>query len=178
MIWSAMTDGRSFYGLEPRFGRRRDGEGLMADGGQNRDGVRPVDSSWASARGFMENPVLGERIEAVLNAIPEAVRRDFSDDPQFHMAVDDYVPGKGRSVWMASPKPYGNGSRSVVLKPQLADRPRDFALYVIAHELAHAHLRNGGWKDIQDPEQAADALAESWGFGRPPNNPKRATGPS
>ncbi len=150
----------------------------MADCGENRAGVRPVEFPRASAKGFMENPVLVERIEAVLRAVPEAVRRDFSDDPQFHMAVDDYVPGKGRSVWMACPKPYGNGSRSVVLKPPLADRPWDFALYVIAHELAHAYLRNGGWKDIQDPEKAADALAESWGFGRPPNNPKRAAGPS
>jgi hypothetical protein len=38
---------------------------------------------------------------------------------------------------------------------------------VIAHELAHAYLRNGGWGEISDRELAADALAESWGFPKP-----------
>jgi signal-transduction protein with cAMP-binding, CBS, and nucleotidyltransferase domain len=41
-------------------------------------------------------------------------------------------------------------------------------LYIIAHELAHAYLRNGGWGDLADPEASADALAASWGFIRPP----------
>jgi Zn-dependent peptidase ImmA (M78 family) len=39
--------------------------------------------------------------------------------------------------------------------------------YVIAHELAHAHLRNGGRWEGDDPERAADALAAEWGFTRP-----------
>jgi hypothetical protein len=55
----------------------------------------------------------------------------------------------------------------VILKPRLADCPEDFAHYVIAHEMAHAYLRNGGWGTIEDPELAADTLAATWGFGRP-----------
>ena len=39
--------------------------------------------------------------------------------------------------------------------------------YVIAHEFAHAYLRNGGWGEILDREEAADALAAHWGFPRP-----------
>ena len=83
------------------------------------------------------------------------------------MTLDDFVPGKGRTVWMACPGPGGNGSRSVVLKPRLADCPEAFAHYVIAHELAHAYLHNGGWGEIDDPEAAADAMAASWGFSKP-----------
>ena len=59
------------------------------------------------------------------------------------------------------------GSRSVVLKKRLCDCDENFAHYVIAHELAHAHLWNGPWGEITDPEHAADALAASWGFPRP-----------
>ena len=68
---------------------------------------------------------------------------------------------------MACPRPGSNGSRSVILKPRLAECEENFAHYVIAHELAHAYLRNGGWGNIEDPELAADALAAMWGFGRP-----------
>jgi hypothetical protein len=49
-----------------------------------------------------------------------------------------------------------------------ADSNEAFAHYVIAHEFAHAYLRNGGWNEITDREEAADALAASWGFRRPP----------
>ena len=38
--------------------------------------------------------------------------------------------------------------------------------YVIAHELAHAVLRNGGRWGSDDPEEAADALAAQWGFAK------------
>ena len=65
------------------------------------------------------------------------------------------------------PGPGGNGSRCVVLKRRLANCLEAFAYYVIAHELAHAYLRNGGWGEIEDAEAAADALAASWGFVRP-----------
>ena len=58
-------------------------------------------------------------------------------------------------------------SRSVVLKRTLRRGPTDFVRYVIAHELAHAHLRNGGRYPGEDPEAAADALAAEWGFPRP-----------
>ncbi len=109
---------------------------------------------------------LAPRIVAVMERLPEAVLADFFNDPRFRLALDDHVPGRGRTVWMASPRP-GNGSRCVILKPLLADCPENFAYYVIAHELAHAHLRNGGWGAIKDPERAADALATRWGFSRP-----------
>lgn len=110
---------------------------------------------------------LHARVDAVLTALPPEVQRDFLDDPRFRIALDHFVPGEGRTVWMACPTPDGNGSRCVVLKPRLADCPEDFACYIIAHELAHAYLRNGGWDAIADPEEAADALAASWGFVRP-----------
>ena len=55
----------------------------------------------------------------------------------------------------------------MVLKPGLNDCAEQFALYIIAHELAHAHLRNGGYGEITDAEAAADFLATHWGFARP-----------
>ena len=106
---------------------------------------------------------------AVLTALPDEVRRDLFDDTRFRMTLDDCVPGKGRTVWLACPGTDGNGSRCVVLKPKLADCDEAFAKYIIAHELAHAYLRNGGWGDIYDPEEAADTVAETWGF---PKHPK------
>ena len=49
----------------------------------------------------------------------------------------------------------------------LAEKVREADLDgLIAHELAHAHLRNGGYGAITDPEHAADALAAEWGFGK------------
>jgi len=108
---------------------------------------------------------LAVRALHVLRALPREVVDDFLADPQFRIAVDDYQPGKGRTVWLACPT-MGNGSRSVILKPRLAECDAAFAYYIIAHELAHAHLRNGGYGAITDPEQAADALAAEWGFGK------------
>lgn len=108
-----------------------------------------------------------DRVRVVLNALPQEVQQDLLEDPRFRITLDDFVPGEGRTVWLASPDPGGNGSRCVVLKPRLADCPEAFAHYVIAHELAHAFLYNGGWGEIDDPETAADALAASWGFARP-----------
>jgi len=116
---------------------------------------------------FAELAPLRERVLAVLRALPTAVARDLLEDPRFRMTLDDFVPGEGRTVWMACPTPGGSGSRCVVLKPRLADCLEEFAHYVIAHELAHAYLRNGGWGEVTDPEAAADALAASWGFPRP-----------
>ena len=103
----------------------------------------------------------------VLHALPDAVRRDFVDDHRFRIALDEVVPGVGRTVRLASLGPVGEGCRCVVLKRRLAERSKGFACYVIAHEFAHAYLRNGAWGDITDIEVAADALAASWGFQRP-----------
>jgi len=108
---------------------------------------------------------LAARALHVLRTLPRDVVDDFLADPQFRIAVDDYEPGKGRTVWLACPT-IGNGSRSVILKPRLAECDAAFAYYIIAHELAHAHLRNGGYGAITDPEHAADALAAEWGFGK------------
>lgn len=116
---------------------------------------------------FAELAPLHGRLLEVLRALPTAVQTDLLEDPKFRIALDDFVPGEGRSVWLACPAPDGNGSRSVVLKPRLADCPERFAHYIIAHELAHAFLRNGGWNEILDPEIAADTLASSWGFPKP-----------
>ncbi len=116
---------------------------------------------------FDELEPLRERVLVVLRALPPEVRRELLEDPRFRMTLDDFVPGEGRTVWLACPGPGGNGSRCVVLKPQLTDCPEAFAHYVIAHELAHAYLHNGGWDEIDDPEAAADAVAASWGFPKP-----------
>ena len=116
---------------------------------------------------FADLEPLRERVLVVLSALPDEVRRDLLQDPRFRMTLDDFVPGEGRTVWLACPGPGGNGSRCVVLKPQLADCREAFAHYVIAHELAHAYLHNGGWGGIDDPEAAADAVAASWGFQKP-----------
>ena len=119
---------------------------------------------------FADCEPLQHRLLTVLNALPDPVIRDFVDDHRFRVAMDEVVPGKGRTVQLASPGPVGKGSRCVVLKRRLADRSEAFACYVIAHEFAHAYLHNGGWGKITDNEDAADALAASWGFRRPAEN--------
>ena len=118
-----------------------------------------------------ECPDLRARVEHVLNLLPTEVREDFLHDPGFTIAVDNYVPGQGSTVFMAMPGPTGDSSRSIVLKPLLADCNEDFAWYVIAHEFAHAFLRNGAWGEIADPEDAANALGANWGFPRPKETP-------
>ena len=108
--------------------------------------------------------MLRNRVRAVLERLPTPVVEDFCRTKGFHVTLDNFVPGQGWSLWMAMPGVNRNGSRTVVLRKRLNDCNEDFALYIIAHEFAHAHLHNGGWQDLADPEQAADALAESWGF--------------
>lgn len=120
---------------------------------------------------FADLEPLRERVLVVLTSLPVEVRDDLIEDPRFRIALDDFVPGEGRTVWMACPGPGNHGSRCVVLKPKLADCSKEFAHYIIAHELAHAYLHNGGWGKINDPEDAADALAASWGFARPVDQP-------
>ncbi len=104
----------------------------------------------------------------VMLVLPIDVRRDLMGDPAF--VLHDYDP----PLWPAvTHVPVGipmagRPSRSVSLKRTLRRRPVDFVRWVIAHELAHAHLRNRGRSEQEDPEVAADSLAQAWGFPRPP----------
>ena len=113
---------------------------------------------------FEGHATLRDRVRTVLGRLPTPVVEDFLQDECFHVTLDNFVPGKGWSLWMAMPGANRSGSRAVVLRKRLNDCDEDFALYVIAHEFAHAHLHNGGWRDLTDPEQAADALAAAWGI--------------
>lgn len=111
--------------------------------------------------GFLHDQVLH-----VLRALPMAVREDLLLDPSF--VLYDYEPGPNAVMRVPVGMPTaGGGSRSVVLKRTLRRRSLDFVHWVIAHELAHAHLRNQGRWAGDDPEHAADALAAEWGFPRP-----------
>ena len=127
----------------------------------------PIFSDYLAA--FVDHTPLAQRVLIVLDRLPEPVQRDFLDDPRFSVALDNYKPGEGWSLLMPVPGFSGDSSRCVVLRPKLGSCSEPFALYVIAHEFAHAFLQNGGWGEITDPEEAADALAASWGFERPEN---------
>lgn len=107
------------------------------------------------------------RVEYVLQSLPAAIQRDFLEDSTFRMTLEDYTPGRGSKMFMSLPDSGSSVSRCVVLREKLDGAPERFALYVIAHELAHAYLRNGGWGKIHDQEEAADALAASWGYAKP-----------
>ena len=110
-------------------------------------------------------------IAEVFIAMPCEVRDDLMGDPAF--VLTDFEPGYGRSFQVnvgmptltAPGKP--GGSRAVVFKRRMWRRDVAFIRWVIAHELAHAHLRNEGRFPGDDPEEAADALAGMWGFPRP-----------
>ncbi len=102
----------------------------------------------------------------VLESLPQQVLHDFLEDPRFRITKLNPNSDSGMTL-LALPAADGRGSRCVVLKQRLAECSESFGLYVIAHEFAHAHLHNGPWGDITDPEEAADALAASWGFPRP-----------
>lgn len=116
---------------------------------------------------FALHPQLQQRLSQVLRALPESVQRDFIEDETFRITLEDYTPGSGWKLFMACPPSGVMVSRCVVLRPKLNQTSVGFTDYVIAHEFAHAFLRNGGWGEITDIEQAADALAASWGFVRP-----------
>lgn len=103
------------------------------------------------------------RVSYVVSKLPIEIRDDLLSDSNFRISIDDCQPGKGRTVLMPELNSQGS-SRCVVLKPRLASCDVTFAFYIIAHEFAHAFLRNGGWGEIKDREEAADALAASWGF--------------
>lgn len=109
----------------------------------------------------------------VLEALPPPVLADFMEDPAFSMC--DYEPALGAAYCVPMKLVQSAGrvtaGRAVVLKRTLLRRPTDFVRWVIAHELAHAHLRNAGRWPGDDPEHAADALAGEWGFPRPMKMP-------
>lgn len=113
---------------------------------------------------------MAQRIDRVLRSLPDEVQQDFLTDPKFKVVIDNYEPGKGWSLMIDPPNADGSASRCVVLRKKLATADEDFAVYVIAHEFAHAFLRNGGWGELTDCEEAADALAASWGYPRPDAN--------
>ena len=115
---------------------------------------------------FSDHSTLRSRVSHVLEHLPENVREDLLGDPRFQVVLENDQAGAGWSFFMPLPDVCGNGSRCVVLRSKLTDAPEPFALYVIAHEFAHAFLRNGGWGEISDREEAADSLAASWGFSR------------
>ena len=122
----------------------------------------PVDVWLAS---FTLAPFLHDHVAAVILALPDAVREDFIGDPAFILC--DYEPTLGPAFIPVRSPSLKRPSRSVVLKRTLRRRPESFVRWVIAHELAHAHLRNGGRHDGEDPESAADSLAADWGFPKP-----------
>ena len=116
---------------------------------------------------FESFPRLTAHIEKVILSLPEDIHQDLVGDASFSIALDDCEPGRGRTVLVPIPGTHG-ASRSVVLKPRLENCSESFTCYIIAHEFAHAYLRNGGWGEITCREEAADALAATWGYSKVP----------
>ncbi|MGC6445992.1 MAG: hypothetical protein ACON5J_06175 [Rubripirellula sp.] len=138
----------------------------------------PSDRLEPLLQAFESDDPLRKRVQSVLQALPEEVIEDFLEAPLLHIH-----PIERKSAWRWSgnsskraqgssptflrlPGIDGRCSRCVTLKRKLETDPPQFSRYVIAHELAHAHLHNGRWGDINDREEAADALAAAWGFHR------------
>ena len=115
---------------------------------------------------FNLDEFLRDHLADVMAALPGLVREDLVGDPNFRLA--DYEPGAHAFHVPVGLPGRNRSSRSVVLKRSLRRRPQAFVRYVIAHELAHAHLRNAGRWPGEDPELAADALAAEWGYPRVP----------
>lgn len=131
------------------------------------DPPQPNDTTHETHRwlsGFALDAFIHRHAHCVVTALPEPVRHDLMLDPSFAMC--DYEPGPGAVMQV----PLGIPGRSVVLKRTLRRRPLAFVRWLIAHELAHAYLRNEGRWPGDDPEHAADALAAEWGFPKPPGH--------
>jgi hypothetical protein len=122
----------------------------------------PSLQSWLDR--FSLDAVLLPHVAVVFGALPTAVRDDLVMDPAFVLC--DYEPGRMMNVPVGAPSRNRPG-RSVVLKRTLRHRPEKFVRWLIAHEVAHAHLRHAGRWPGDDPEHAADALAAAWGFPKP-----------
>jgi len=117
---------------------------------------------WVSA--FKLDGTLRMHLVVVVCALPDAVREDLLGEDA--LLLCEYEAGLAMSV-PVSLGVSGRSGRSVALRRSLRFKPVEFIRYVIAHELAHAHLRNEGRQPDEDPEHAADALAAEWGFPRP-----------
>ena len=109
---------------------------------------------------------LRAHVQAVLLTMPMHVLADLLDDPTFLMSDYDPRAGRTHSVPVGLPS-RSKPARAVVLKRTVLHRPVEFVRWVIAHELAHAHLHNAGRFPGDDPEFAADALAAEWGWPKP-----------
>ncbi len=120
--------------------------------------------SWLDS--FPLHEPLRPHLTKVMLGLPEHVRLELMHDPAF--VLYDYEPHPTAGTEIPLRMIGGKSGRSVVLKRTLTHRPEPFIRWVIAHELAHAHLRNRGRTITEDPEHAADALAAMWGFPKPP----------
>jgi hypothetical protein len=114
---------------------------------------------------FPLEPFIRSHVAAVCAALPAHVLSDFVTDPGF--TLYDYEPSHLPAHIPVAALQARRPSRCVVLKRTLRRRPEPFVRWVIAHELAHSHLRNAGRHAGEDPEFAADSLAADWGFPRP-----------
>ena len=119
---------------------------------------------------LISDPVMRERVLYVFSALPEGAQEEFMGDPGFVIGMYDTGRLGDSRLLIPCPQP-AQGCRLVALERSLTARSRAFAHYVIAHELAHALLRNRGRYPEEDPEVAADSLAAAWGFPRPATLP-------
>ena len=115
---------------------------------------------------FITDEMMKARVIHVFSALPETIRQQLIEDPGFAIGLSDGDRPGGAGNLIGCPGG-DQGGRLVLLKGSLRHRSTAFAHYVIAHELAHAHLRNRGRHPGEDPETAADSLAAEWGFTRP-----------
>ncbi|GAB5402892.1 MAG: hypothetical protein Aurels2KO_11230 [Aureliella sp.] len=118
------------------------------------------------AEGLREFPGIHSRLVEILRGLPEDVQADFLSDATFRIEPERVTEGQRTTMFMACPIGR-NVSRCVILRAKLENARDEFSNYVIAHELAHAFLRNGGWREYTDREEAADALAGHWGYPKP-----------
>lgn len=133
--------------------------------GAYNDFVRQKIDQWLIA--FQLDEWLCAHVAEVVATLPELVRDDLMTDPSFIMHDYDPLDRTITCVPVGMPS-RGRPGRSVSLKRTLIAKPIEFVRWVIAHELAHAHLRNRGRFVDEDPETAADSLAADWGFPKPP----------
>lgn len=122
------------------------------------------------------NGPLAELTVRVVASLPAEVVDDLVGDPTFALSVYDPDRGGPVSVMLGRLQvAVGRGARSVSLRADLPGRLPAFARWVIAHEFAHAYLRNV-CRPVAQAEREADDLAEAWGFPRPAETDVRRPG--